>query len=455
MEHAYEGCLDCVLDGSIEGWAWRPETPDEPISVDLYVDGELEAAHLAAGYRADLETAGKGTGRHAFRIPLLAHYRDGATHVIQVRCAGTALELHGSPVSVCVEPPKGLRPDPAAAARRARLDADVRARLEATGQAPPRVSVVVPCFNLGAYIDEAVDSVLEQTFQDFEIIVVNDGSTDHATNERLNAFDRPRTRVIATENRGLAAARNLGIAEARGRYICALDADDMLCPTYLEKAVRLLEADPSLSFVSSWLENFGEESWTWTQEHCDLPTLLNECTVCTAALVRTTALRAVGGYDEGMPEQGYEDWDLWIGLVERGYVGTIIPEVLFRYRRRQGSMSSICCVGDGHEKLLRYIVGKHFDSYRRHYRDVLLRKEAATAAILKSNLALETDIETSLVPEVSRRRDELDRLRRKLHAAREESALRSERDRLAERVKELETRLAAHASAAEIGGRPS
>src|SRR5689334_22074802 len=96
----------------------------------------------------------------------------------------------------------------------------------------PRISVIVPCYNLGAYLAEAVDSVLAQTFQDFEIIVVDDGSDEPETQAIVGGFTRPRTRVLRTAHAGLAAARNLGIAEARGEYLSALDADDRLEPAF-------------------------------------------------------------------------------------------------------------------------------------------------------------------------------------------------------------------------------
>jgi ABC-type polysaccharide/polyol phosphate transport system ATPase subunit len=279
------------------------------------------------------------------------------------------------------------------------------------GPRAPKVSVVVPCYNLGQYLDDAVQSVLGQTFQDFEIIIVNDGSTDGDTNRLLAHYDRPKTRVIRTDHRGLAAARNLGIEHARGPYVCALDADDWLEPIYLEKAVRILDDDPAITFVSCWLRAFGDEAWLWKRERCDLPALLAECTVCTAALVRRSAVLAVGGYDGGMGAQGYEDWDLWISLAERGDRGTIIPEVLFHYRRRAGSMSTVCAEGETHLGLVRYLVGKHQESYRRHLLEVLLVKEADACDLLQANYRLERQLVTEFEPGVAARRAELARLR--------------------------------------------
>src|SRR5262249_21995697 len=170
-----------------------------------------------------------------------------------------------------------------------------------------------------------------------------DGSTDPDTNRLLAGYQRPKTRVVQSDNRGLAAARNLAIEHSLGSYICALDADDKLAPTFLERTTSILAADESVTFVSCWLQTFATEDWTWKQDRCDLATLLGECTVATPSLVRKSAVRSVGGYDEHMVAQGYEDWDLWISLVEQGFPGVIIPEVLFYYRRRPGSTSPTCC----------------------------------------------------------------------------------------------------------------
>ena len=259
--------------------------------------------------------------------------------------------------------------------------------------------MLIPCFNHGQYVDEAVDSVLSQNRRDVEIIIVNDGSTDPTTNDLLHTYPRPATRVIEIEHTGLAAARNRGLREARGRYVCALDADDRLAPGCLDRTTSVLDQHDDLAFVSFWLETFGDEQWVWRQERCDFPTLLGECTVCTAALVRREAVLAVGGYDEQMPEQGYEDWDLWVSLVARGHVGTIVPEVLFYYRRTAGSMSTVSNVGDAHLTLMRYLVDKHRDSYSR-LKELLLLKEAAGADLLRRNHQLEREIGSRLEVEL-------------------------------------------------------
>ena len=271
----------------------------------------------------------------------------------------------------------------------------------------PKISVIIPCYNLGQYLDEAVESVLSQTCQDFEIIIVNDGSTDPETQRLLADYRRPGTRVIQTAHIGLAAARNLGIANSTGEYLCALDADDRLESSYLAKTAAVLDRDASVTFVSSWLSTFGDEAWEWKPERCDLTTLLSEDTVLTAALVRRQAVLAIGGYDTTMPVQGDEDWDLWLTLVERAHRGVILPEVLFHYRRRAGSMSTVCWHGPGHLPLASYRIAKHRDTYRAHLFDVLLHQDAETAAMLRRNDEIERYLASELEPAVALRRQEL------------------------------------------------
>ena len=158
--------------------------------------------------------------------------------------------------------------------------------------AAPKVSVIVPCYNLGQYLDEAIESVLSQTCHDVEIVIVDDGSTEPATQALLANCQWPRTRVLTMPHSGLAAARNLGISQSTGEFLCALDADDRLDPSYLAKAVRVLDTDPSVTFVSAWLSTFGDENWEWTPQGCGLPELLWEDTVLTAAVVRRSAVVA-------------------------------------------------------------------------------------------------------------------------------------------------------------------
>lgn len=278
--------------------------------------------------------------------------------------------------------------------------------------AAPAVSVIIPCFNLGAYLAEAADSVLSQTVDDYEILVGDDGSNEEETRKVVAGFARPKTRVFRFPHRGLAATRNALIAEAHGTYLCALDADDRLRPTYLEQTLQTFERDSGLTFVGTRLQMFGTETGVWPGTlRCDLAALLVDDTVHTAALVRRDAVLAAGGYDERMPVQGDEDWDLWISIVERGGRGVILDEVLFDYRRRDGSMVQHCQTAEAHRVLHEYIVAKHAIAYRTHWQEVVESRESDIAQLRAAITPLERSIATELAPGIARRTEDLARMR--------------------------------------------
>lgn len=200
----------------------------------------------------------------------------------------------------------------------------------------PKVSVVIPCYNQGAFVDEAVESVLAQTFRNFEIIIVNDGSTDEATNRLLADYERPQTRIIHTDNQGVAMARNNGIREAAGAYILPLDADDRIAPTYLEQAVALLDNDPETGIVYCLAECFGSRQGRWAVPDFSLRGMLFTNLIFCTALYRKADWERTGGYNPNM-RTGWEDWDFWLSLIEMGRRVYRIPKVLFFYRIAAGS----------------------------------------------------------------------------------------------------------------------
>jgi glycosyltransferase involved in cell wall biosynthesis len=278
----------------------------------------------------------------------------------------------------------------------------------------PRVTVVIPCFNLGRYLDEAVDSVLEQSFPDIGIVIVDDGSTDPETVALLDGYRRERTRVVRTANGGLPAAKNCGIAASSSEFVCALDADDRLAPTMIERSLAALDEDPDLAFVSHWLRTFGDEETDWTPERCDFPALLDVNTVNGAAVVRRAAFDAVGGYDEAFSD-GCEDWDFWVTLVECGYRGHILPEVLFHYRRRPDSMSRSMQQGDAHPRLFRRLVEKHRAAYTEHITALVARRERDAATTRLHTRELDHEYATWFANELPARRDDIRRLDRLRH----------------------------------------
>lgn len=225
----------------------------------------------------------------------------------------------------------------------------------------PLVSIVIPCYNYGKFLEEAIESCLGSTYPHLEILVVNDGSTDPHTIKVLEHLDKPRTTIIHQENKRLPAARNAGIAKARGELILALDADDLIEPTYIEKAVWVMQSHPEVGMVSPWLQNFGDEDWVWRPDPFNFHQLLFGNSIPVASIFRKAAWELAGGYDERMIH-GYEDWDFWIALAKHGYLGYQIPEVLFWYRRHGTTM--IHGSRERHEELVAQIRENHPELYQ-------------------------------------------------------------------------------------------
>ena len=202
----------------------------------------------------------------------------------------------------------------------------------------PRVSVVIPCYNHGEFLAGALLSVFEQVDSSWEIIVVDDGSTDPETIAILDALDMPRVRVIRQANTGLPGARNAGIREARGEYVTPLDADDQLLPNYLAAMTEALDRNTGAAFAHCWAELFGDVNWIWATRPYNPYTVLLSNSVLQVATFRRAAWQAVGGYDDTMTH-GNEDWDLWLRFQEAGWDNVQIREPLYRYRKQGISMS--------------------------------------------------------------------------------------------------------------------
>ncbi|MEI6634672.1 MAG: glycosyltransferase, partial [Chlamydiota bacterium] len=246
----------------------------------------------------------------------------------------------------------------------------------------PRVSVVIPCHNLGHYLDETVDSVLCQTLQDFEIIIVDDGSTDEYTRKLLSAYAKPRTTVITIGNKGPSGARNEGVRRARAPFVLCLDADDVLDPSCLEKCCRVLEEQREVGVASFWYRAFGEKEWEYTPASCALNDILVENRLCGNSMFRRRAWEEVGGYDESF-RSGYEDWEFWIAVLGRGYRAHIIQEILFNYRIRHDSRDARNAPSQIRSGSMEKIITKHADLFKTHASEVLLGKEKIYAATLE------------------------------------------------------------------------
>lgn len=215
-------------------------------------------------------------------------------------------------------------------------------------QDDPLISVIVPCYNQGQYLDEAVDSVLAQTYQNFEIIIVNDGSTEPESIKILNNYHKPRTQVIHTSNQGVCRARNTAIETAQGKYIFPLDADDKIAPTYLEKALKIIENNLDVGIVYCETILFGAQEGTSTSSPLpkmflgqdSLPEILLHNRIHNSALYRKSDWELVNGYNPNMV-YGLEDYDFWLSVLATGKKAYLIEEYLYFWRKKEVSRTTL------------------------------------------------------------------------------------------------------------------
>lgn len=232
--------------------------------------------------------------------------------------------------------------------------------MSTTATRDPVVSVVIPCYGQAAYLPEAIESIVAQTYPSWEAIIVDDGSPDDtaAVARRLAAIHGPRIRLLEQANAGVSAARNAGIAAAAGRYILPLDPDDRVAPRMLELTVAALDAEPSVAVAYVEMMSFGAETGEGTSGRIEYdPDLLTAWNfVCNTSLFRKDAWAATGGYRTDMV-WGYEDWDFWLACASAGLRMKRVPEALYFHRSRPDSRSTTATQHRG--ELMQLLVSHH------------------------------------------------------------------------------------------------
>lgn len=230
----------------------------------------------------------------------------------------------------------------------------------------PRISVIIPCYDYGQYLREAVESVINQTFKNFEIIIVNDGSTDSTKEiaEQLIAeYSGYQIRIINQNNSGQPAiSRNNGIKEARGEYILPLDADDKLAPQALQIFIDAMRDQPNERVVAfGWLQTFGMENHVEQNHYFDMNQLLRLNMLAYCSMYHKSVWELQNGYKTNVP--GYEDWDFWVGAAEIGAKFINIPQVTVHYRSKD-SPSMVTKAQKRHEWLVAGIIFNHHKIYQ-------------------------------------------------------------------------------------------
>ena len=205
-----------------------------------------------------------------------------------------------------------------------------------------KVGIFMPCYNMGDFIDESLESLLNQTFQDFHVIIADDASPLKSTRQKLAEINHPRITVHFEKN-------NMGLVKISNKYMTMLDAeyimlfspDDKMHPDFIQEQVDYLEKHPSVQAVCTWVQEFGDGSdiIKYDDSLCTLPDMLVENHFSGAALMRKSAWVGAGKHDTNKDLYPNLDYDLWISMLERGYTLGTIAKPLFYWRVLHSSLS--------------------------------------------------------------------------------------------------------------------
>lgn len=231
------------------------------------------------------------------------------------------------------------------------------------------VSIVIPCYNDGTYLQEVLPFAINQTYRNKEIIIVNDGSTDLFTIEFLKTLN-PAICVINQENKGLGAARNIGIQRATGEFILTWDADDFYEQIFIENALQKLN-HKNVAAVTSGVKQFGEGfEDVFYPRPGSIKEFLFGNSWPASALFRKSVWQQVGGFDENRTIDSFADWDFWIRIAALGYEFVVLDSVLFNYRVTKKSMYLNELKNS--KQMLKYLVNKNEDIYEKYCKDIII-----------------------------------------------------------------------------------
>jgi glycosyltransferase involved in cell wall biosynthesis len=253
-----------------------------------------------------------------------------------------------------------------------------------------KISIIVPCYMQAQYLDEALESVLNQTYINWECIIVNDGSPDN-TEEKAKMWCSKdiRFKYIFQTNGGLSCARNFGISEASGEIILPLDADDKIAVNYMTLAIEAFEQDQTLKVVYCKAEKFEDEVGEWKLPFFSLFNLSRNNLIFCSAFFKKEDWKAVGGYDTTM-KFGWEDWEFWIALLKNGGNVKCLDEVGFYYRIKAKSMLRTI-QRDRETENLNYLSVKHADFFVKYYGSFKTMEHQLIALERKNNENLKSE----------------------------------------------------------------
>lgn len=254
-------------------------------------------------------------------------------------------------------------------------------------------TAVIPCYNDGAFILKALDSLLGQTLPPDRVIIIDDGSNTQ-TIKVLQSINHENVIVHYQDNQGVCKTRNKAISKVKTPYVLTLDADDYFEPTFLEKALKIINEKPDVAAVCCYYKEFGAVAH---QKKIIKPLggsvtdFLVKNNGMASTLFRKQCWAEVNGYDEAF-KQGYEDWDFWLSILANNWIIYSIPEVLFNYRKKKSSRDISAKTKHDYELRIK-LYEKHKGIYNRHKdnftQQLLWRYSNANAEVIRTKQTLD------------------------------------------------------------------
>lgn len=256
----------------------------------------------------------------------------------------------------------------------------------------PKVSIVIACYN-DPEVGVAIKSALNQTYSNKEIIVVDDGSSFKGVKKTLKAFKSEIDNLIIQDNKGQSVARNNGIKESTGKYVLNLDSDDYFEIGFVEEAVRILEKDPNVKIVTCKARRFNTKGTIdiFTPKGGTLDNFIFSNAALGSSMFRKKEWIDVGGYEEGLPILGFEDWEFYLNILKKGGYAYVIPEVLFNYQIRPNSTTAR--IADSKAAIFKHIFLKHQILYKNNFEELLNFFGNKMQTLTKEKLKRESSIE--------------------------------------------------------------
>ncbi|MEN2400340.1 glycosyltransferase family A protein [Flavobacterium sp. MC2016-06] len=247
----------------------------------------------------------------------------------------------------------------------------------------PRLSIITPCYNSEATLHLTLESVFKQKFQDWEVIIVNDGSADRTEEIALDWVKKDkRFKYFSKENEGLGKTRNFGISKANGTYILPLDSDNLIESDFTLNALKIFEDNPDVGVVHGYAEFFGEREGLWKIDDFDIQKMLVHNYIDACAVFKKELWQKVGGYDQNMPYQGHEDWEFWVSLASINTVFYNLHLITFKY-----FVSSKSMIHSFNNEMVflnqDYIMKKHSKLFHEEYSKIFSSREKMDKQIMK------------------------------------------------------------------------